>query len=289
MSTYNMYRPNEGDLPSPEIVKGVITRVSVRQIDNQTTVEVLDDKGNTYSRVEVINQGSGDQTTFIRSPLKIGAEVLLLKLSPNSQPYVIGSTFTVPKYTVSNTPVVPTKNEDENSICTSDYTLENSGNRLSLNSYKRGIVLSANKDVRIQLGNEGVLRISHVGETEDYPVNGLDFINNLHAYLNELRRKEQKLEELQQQLITTIGTLNGAIQEFAASQSAVIAATPAFSPLAAAYTALASATVTDVGNDLVDCATINNDLNNLPLRANDQSKVECMNTVNTKVILPSGG
>jgi hypothetical protein len=282
-------RPNEGDFPSPIIIRSVILRVSVREFDGKTTVDVVDDKGNVYTGVEMIVPTCGDQTSYVKPPLKIGAEALLFKTSVNSTPYILGSTFTVAKHHISNTPIIPTKNQDDNAICTSDYVVENSGNKLSLNSYQRGIVLSANKDVRIQLANEGVFRISCVGETEDYVLNGYSFIEAIQQYTNELRQKEQKLEELQTQLISTISTLNGAIQEFAATQSAAIASAPVLAPLAPGYTTLSSATVTEVGNELNDCATINTELGDLALRDNDDFKVDAANSLNTKVILPKGG
>lgn len=277
-------RPVDGDYPCPEIIRGNIQRVSVRGFDNMITCDVLDVKGNLYTAVQTIAPTSGNDSSYVKPSLKLGAEVLLLKLTNNSQPYIIGSTFSTKKLLVSNTAIVPPVDQDDNAICTSDYVVENSGNRLSLNSFGRGIVLSANKDVRIQLANEGVLRISHVGETEDYVLNGFAFIKSIYPYIKQLHDKEQKLEELQDSLIETITAIVNALSVWTATDGPVLSSL-GLAGAATLATTLGQITTTNIAG----LNTTNTELDTLPLDDHDDARVSAINTLNSKVLIPAGG
>ena len=290
---YDTNRPFEGDYPSPEIIRGNILEVSVRAFDNQIICKVIDMKGNMYNNVQTINPNIGHDTNYVKPSYKIGGEVYLLKTTANAPIYIIGSVFTPSHNLVSNTVVIPSLVEDDNAIATSDYVIENSGNRINLTSHERGIVCTTNKDFRVQLQNGGIFRISHLGNADDFAINGTQFLEVLSQYQNEVNEKLKQIEETNakvNQLMVDLQTAITAVSAYASAQVTATTTLPVFSPLLPGYTALNTALASSLTTIATDIAALNTETStyeNLALKEYEDFKVDTINTLNSRVRFPS--
>ena len=72
-----------------------------------------------------------------------------------------------------------------------DLVLTHAENTVSLSP--SGITLDSTRNLRIQLKDGSILRISKEGETEDSPLNGQAFINTLYTLLSNFEAKQDLL------------------------------------------------------------------------------------------------
>lgn len=276
-------RYSHGDETRPEIVRGHITQVSVRAIDNAQICEVVDVNGELHSHVETIVPCGGHHETFSIMPRDIGQEVYLMKMATGEQPYIVGSVFKPSDVAISNEVYPTLRVQDRHVPCSSDYYVSNKGNSLNL-SDGYGIQMTTSSDMRIQLPSDGMLRISAGGRSGDCALDGARFINELYKLLNEMHTKQVLIE----QQLRTLRLLEVALQQqlgaFASTGQA--AATGPLAPFLAAFTNLNLAIVSN-GPSLTSAENAENTLlNETPRRTVLASKQDTIKAINHKIRLP---
>lgn len=284
-------RPIPGDIAQPKLERAVITNIIVDPTDNSLIFQVNTEKGDTYDNVRFLANCSGSQSSYLQPGFEKGDEVYILTTTANAAKFILGSVFKSGINVTQTTPIQAPQNTNVKTASTSDYIIENGGNRLNL-SKTNGIVLDANESVRIQLGNNGFFRISQNGVADELVLNGQEFVDTIHAYLSEIRAKYRALE-------ATVDTLQDQVAQIAnvtlgissTLQGAFTAVPPGGEAAALAAVALAM-TTTHVPNATAadNLSTfVQDDLNealDLPLRLASTAKVESLNTLNPIIRIP---
>ena len=275
----NKNRPLDTNEARPTIIRGNITRVSVRKVDNMVVCDVVDILGNFHKSVETIVQGAGSEDSYTNIAYNVSNEVYLMQTSHNAQPYILGSVYKPSKIEVSRNIEFSDNSFDRESVVASDYIIANKGNKINL-SEDYGITQSSNQDIRLQLGPSGILRISKKGLCEDYPLKGAAYITAINDYLDEIRDIQEDLREM-------INIISG----FTASESA---ATKAFyeACVSGGPAGLITAATTAAGiyNTQVVSHTSttsrNTTLQGLPIRTKQQTGQEQAAALCTTIKLP---
>lgn len=275
----NKNRPLDTNEARPTIIRGNITRVSIRNVDNMVVCDVLDILGNFHKSVETIVQGGGSEDSFVNVAYNVGNEIYLMQTSHNSQPYILGSVYKPSKIEVSRDIEFSDNTFDRESVIASDYIIANKGNKINL-SEDYGITQTSNQDIRLQLGPSGILRISKQGLCEDYPLKGSAYITAINDYLDEIRDIQDDLKEMM-----------SIIAGFTASESA---ATKAFYDACvsggAAGLVTAATTAAAVYSGQVTSHTTttsrNTTLQGLPIRTKQQTGQEQVAALCTTIKLP---
>lgn len=189
MRSSSIYRGEYSYESTPNLIRGII-----KGIDTSTglcTYKVIDFNGNTYNNVLVI-QDQGNNAGFHHTPYQINQSVILLTVSRNDPPYILGSVYKPPKIPIpqqSDETAIAVGN-DNDTIIQTDHMIANGGNFVNL-SQQNGLTISAQDVLRLQLKNSScTLRISAEGsDNDDNPLNGQEFITALFAYLDVLEAK----------------------------------------------------------------------------------------------------
>ena len=272
-------RPQKGDRSRPTITVATIVEISIREFDNMVTCEVVDALGNFHKNVETIMQGGGTPTSFTSSPYTVGQEVYLIQMSHNELPYIIGSVFKSSAIVPSLDTEFSNAAQDRNVVGVRDYVISNRGNMLNL-SDSYGAIISANRDIRLQLGQNGILRISKDGLCDDYPLRGAAFITKLHDYLEEMRAIQDSVKAMVSQIEATQNLESAAATAFytacadggpAGLVAAAQAAKLVYNGQVAAHTQLAAD---------------NTAMQALPIRDADVAGRESVETLCTSIRLP---
>lgn len=280
-------RPNIGDIARPTITQAIVTEIVVRELDNMVTCEVIDHLGNFHKGVETIVQGGGSEASFASPPYSIGQEVYLLQMSHNEPPYIIGAVF-------KNSGVVPSRNteysnnaQDRNVVGVRDYVISNAGNVINLTD-AYGAVISANKDIRLQIGAGGILRISKDGLCDDYPIRGVAFITALHNYLEEIRAIQDEVKAMQNDITTALTGLQTALTTFSTN---VVAGLPPSNVPGGPEAVVAAGNVLNTAlsglvNSVSGASSKNVTLQALPIRDASTAGQESVETICTSIRLP---
>lgn len=276
-------RYSHGDESMPEVVRGHITQVSIRAIDNAQICEVIDVNGELHSQVETIVPCGGHHETFSIMPRDIGQEVYILKLAAGEQPYILGSVFKPSDVAISNEVYPTLRVQDRHVPCATDYYISNKGNSLNL-SDGYGIQMSTSSDMRIQLPSDGMLRISSGGRAGDCALDGARFIKELYKLLSELHAKQVLIEQQLRTLRLLDSTLQQQLSSFATT--GLGASTGALAPLAPAFTNLGTAlTSNQISLDGAESAE-DTLLNDTPRRTIAASQDDTIKAINHKIRLP---
>lgn len=286
MSKSHRVRKNIGDASRPTIIQASITEVGIREYDNMIVCEVVDNLGNYHRGVETIMQGGGTPDNFTSIPYTVGQEVYLLQTSHNETPYIIGSVFKPAFIEPSRDTEFSDTGEDRNVIGVRDYVISNRGNIINLTD-EYGVVLSANKDIRLQLGNEGILRISKNGLCDDFPLRGAAFITALHNYLEEIRDIQDQMKEMQTNITDGLVAIKTALSGMATTMNTPVGGGPPGGPgsVAAAATALATA-MTAASTPIDQADAQDTALQALPIRDKEIAGQESVETICTSIRLP---
>jgi len=281
-------RPAYGDYGRPTITMATITEVGIRDLDNLVVCEVMDAMGNFHKGVETIMPGGGSSENFTSSPYTAGQEVFLIQMSHNEPPYIIGSVF-------KSASIVPSRNiefsdtgEDRNVVGVRDYVISNRGNILNLTD-AYGVVVSANKDIRLQLGNEGILRISKNGLCDDYPIKGAQFLTHYNDFTGEMYDKLEQASGMQTDITANIDALMAAID--LACQNIITPPTAELQPAggpAAVVAAMTTLKTTVNGLQAIALASKDADavLQALPIRSKQDAASEAVASLCTSIRLP---
>ena len=275
----NRNRPIETNEARPTLVRGNITRVSVRNIDNLVVCDVLDQLGNFHKSVETIVQNTGGAESFTNLGYDVGNEVFLIQTSHNSQPYILGSVSKPASFEVSRDIEFSDNSFDRESVVASDYIIANKGNKINL-SEDYGITQTSNQDIRLQLGANGILRISKNGLCEDFPLNGMAYITAINNYLDEMRDIQDDIREMMN-IITGYNAAESAATK--AFYDSCVSGGPA-GLIAAATTAAAVYTTQVTAHS--STTSRNTTLQGLPIRTKQQSGQDQVAALNSTIKLP---
>jgi hypothetical protein len=276
---------NESDDARPEVIRGNVIEVKVREPDNITILRVVDVNGEIHDDVETIAPGSGGDDSFVLTPYTIGQQVMLLKTSVNDPVYCLGGTFKPSRINVHNAIFPSHPSEDRRGFTTSDYVIANKGSSINI-SGGYGIVCTSVNDMRCQLADNGMLRISAGGKCTDVAINGGKFITKMHETTNEMRDKIVETEvglghhydwilDLTNQLITLTGAMIADPGLQAAAPATITAATTMNTALTSYYQSF-----------IPDSFQSKTALAQLPLKTTAQSKLDTGTALNTKIRLP---
>ena len=168
------------------IVKATILNVNI--IQGRIHCDVIDVNGNFYTNCEVISQGSGGQKGYNNVSIEKNQEVVIILTGRNSSPYVLGTTYRSSLANIQLQSEERSRNDDIYTI-----TINDDYRKVGLNSTsvteKNGIIINSAQDIRMQLMLGGKLRISACGQTNDNPLNGQAFIDNLFTYIQNLENR----------------------------------------------------------------------------------------------------
>ncbi len=286
-------RPNINDFPKPEIVRGIIVDVTVRNFDGVTLCKVKDDYGNFYEDVQIIVNSLSSTDTKIKLSVRKGDDVVLLKTSISDPVYIIGSIYNDPDSKITDTIQASGRNQDRITTSASDYRIDNGGNTLNLTD-GYGFIFDTNNGFRFQMPTDGIFRISSGGLGDDNPTSNAelsDFLcNKAEGYLSQMNDKLKQMEEIHnkiQLLFSDMQIAFTALQTFASTQTGVstgplLLLQPGFSALLAAM----ATTVTNVTSGNTELSTELSNYANLPLKTKSDAIVQSINCGNGKVVLP---
>ncbi len=180
-------------------VKGKILQVNV--IQGRIHCDVIDIHGNYFTNCEVISQGSGGQGGYSNVSVEKNQEVVLLLTGKNSSPYILGTTYRSSLANIQTQPTQYSRTEDVYEVAVNDDFRKVGLNSVNI-TQKNGVILSSGQDIRLQLSLGGKLRISRNGQTDDNPLNGQAFINNLFRYIEKLENRLKASETVLQSALT---------------------------------------------------------------------------------------
>lgn len=284
----NKNRPIDTNEARPTIIRGNITRVSIRSVDNMVVCDVIDVLGNFHKSVETIVQGVGSEDSFTNIAYNVGNEVYLMQTSHNAQPYILGSVYKPSKIEVSRNIEFSDNSFDRESVVASDYIIANKGNKINL-SEDYGITQSSNQDIRLQLGPSGILRISKKGLCEDYPLKGAAYITAINDYLDEVRDILEGAKDMQTDITNNIDALMAAVK--LSADTIILPPDPSLLPPGSPASVVASMTLlsTTIATLQVIAAaskTANSALQGLPIRTKQQTGQEQAAALCTTIKLP---
>jgi len=186
--TYQALGQEISELSSPRAIIGEIMDIVMRSSDLQPILTVKTNDGRIHKNVEVLNTGSTNGSSYTHYPLEVGGLVHILIFSENAPVLAVGGALK-PQHVILEKGVSMASNDsDRKAFTVRDYIMLNDGNYINLTSLN-GIVLDSKKQIRLQLNEEAVLRISRFGKCGDNILDGSHFIDILFAYIKILEDK----------------------------------------------------------------------------------------------------
>jgi hypothetical protein len=256
--------------------------------------DVLDSYGNLYTECSVLGVG-GDRNNWSHPPLRRGMEVVVLPTGYNSKAIILGTIFTPrdlssDKRGLELRDLQTINNQDHLAQSNQDYIIavgesNSNGNVIDTNylqiTPKNGVIMETTNNVRIQLPEDGILRISSNRQIIDEPLNGQQFINVITPFFQSLA----SINQSQGDALTIFNTALQSVNEILVTLgSGPQAAVPVTNAQLAGYfltlsTALAGA-ITDLAASNAEYGTIEYQF------PTDELKPKMEATINRKVKLP---
>lgn len=250
--------------------------------------DVLDEYGNLFTECSTLGIG-GNEYNWSNNPLKKGMQVVLLPTGFNSKAIILGSVFKPRNISDDKKGMIledteTAQSSDHLKMSSQDYILQ--VGEETQNSYlqltpKNGVVIETDNIVRIQLPQDGILRISSDRQIIDEPLNGQQFINVITPFFQSLA----SINQSQGDALTTFNTALQSVNEILVGLgSGPQAAAPVTNAQLAGYfltlsTALAGA-ITDLAASNAEYGTIEYQY------PTDELKPKMEATINRKVKLP---
>jgi len=271
---------------------GKISFGHIKQINIEkgaVTCDVVDTYGNLYNRCSVLGYGA-DEYNWSSFPLYPDMSVIFIPTGYNfSSPVIIGSAFKPRNISDDFKGFI---NKDEKTANNSDHTkmsvqdyIAAVGNATN-NNYlqitpENGVILETENNVRIQLPEDGILRISSNRQIIDEPLNGQQFINVITPVF-------KSLEAINRSQGDVLSIFNNALQSVSTTLTGLGSGPQAALPvtnaqLAGYFLILAEALATSVA----DLASTNFEYDTLEMQdILEEFKPKMEATINRKVKLP---
>lgn len=185
---YNSLDEQYTEDASPEIIVGQIKNISVRGDDLKPLMTIKLKDGTFHHNVETISSGGTNGFSYVHMPLEIGGFVYCLKTYENAPIFCIGGAIKPKNMGFETGLSVASVFSDRKTNNVRDLILQNDDNKINL-THLNGLVLDSEKMIRMQLGENGVLRISRFGRVGDNILDGSKFIDLLFDYISVLEEK----------------------------------------------------------------------------------------------------
>lgn len=275
-------RPIDRDFAQPAILKATILKIITSNPQKPLTLECVDERGNNYTDVQFIVNTSGSSSGFIQPALSVGNEIMIIRTTANAPVYALGTVYRSGATAPRQQYVQPTQYTNNISITAGDFVIDNGGNRIVLGVNQRGTTINGNKDIKLQMPRDGVLRISSDGLSKDNPLNGAEFITVSYNYLEEIRNKHLQLHETVNALVDQVSLLQDALSTFMGTSSAATVE-PALAAGAATYNTTFKPTLDNLKQNV---STEQQNYDGLSLRDHPTAVSQAAHTLNSKVKLP---
>jgi len=261
--------------------------------------DVVDIYGNLHNRCGILGYGANEYN-WSSFPLYPDMGVIFIPTGYNiSSPIIIGSTFRPRNVSddfkgFNNTDTQTINTKDHTTLSIQDYIAavgnQNNNNYLQITP-ENGIVLETDNIVRVQLPEDGILRISSNRQIVDEPLNGQQFINVVTPFFQSLASITASQGDVLTKLETAIAKLQ---EEAVALAAAPLANGPANNPtnlqLSGFFTTLAGSFNTlliSYAAAVAELAATNFQYGTLEYQyPTDELKPEMEATINRKVKLP---
>jgi hypothetical protein len=175
-----------------EVVTAVVESVSVSD-EGLVSIDVVDSTGEYFAGVRIIGTG-GSVYSWSNFPIRVNQHVTLIKTGEHNFPVCIGSGSKILseedisyKPTTNGATIVNSSSDITETYLT-DWSILNNTNQLSVTE-NNGVVVKSPQNIRLQLSNDALFRISKNGLTVDNPLNAQQFIEALFSYLAVLEAK----------------------------------------------------------------------------------------------------
>jgi hypothetical protein len=265
-------------------------------------VDVVDTFGNIYNECNILGIG-GDEQNWSSTPIKKGMEVILLPTGYNSHALVLGSAFkpaTLNGHLNDNElgmepqDIQSAKSTDHQTISMHDLIMQ-AGDKDDNGKTKdfsylhitplNGIVLETTQIVRIQLPEDGILRISSNRQIVDEPLNGQQFINVVTPFFQSLVSIEKAQGDVLTIFNTALNALNDTLKlKIAPPPGLNQGALPVTNAELAGYIATLSEALSSAVADLAATNFIYDTLEHQ--QPTDELKPKMEATINRKIKLP---
>lgn len=270
---------------------GHIKKINIEK--GAVTCDVVDQHGNLYSRCGILGYGA-DEFNWSSFPLYPDMGVIFIPTGYNSSsPIIIGSTFR-PRNISDD--FKGFNNKDEKTANTLDHTKMsiqdyiaavgnvNNNNYLQITP-ENGIVLETENNVRIQLPEDGILRISSNRQIVDEPLNGQQFINVVTPFFQSLASINQSQGDVLTIFNTALNALNETLQlKIAPPPGLNEGAVPVTNAELAGYIAILAEALSGA---IADLAAKNLEYGTIEYQyPTDELKPKMEATINRKVKLP---
>jgi len=266
---------------------GHIKKINIEK--GAVTCDVVDTHGNLYNRCGILGYGA-DEYNWSSFPLYPDMGVIFIPTGYNSgSPVIIGSTFRPRNISddfkgFNNKDEKTANNSDHTKMSVQDY-IAAVGNATN-NNYlqitpENGVILETENNVRIQLPEDGILRISSNRQIIDEPLNGQQFINVITPVF-------KSLEAINRSQGDVLSIFNNALQSVSTTLTGLGSGPQAALPvtnaqLAGYFLILAEALATSVA----DLASTNFEYDTLEMQdILEEFKPKMEATINRKVKLP---
>ena len=199
---------------------GKISFGHIRQINIEAglvSCDVVDLNGNLYNRCNILGYGA-DEFNWSSFPLYVNMAVVFIPTGYNNgPPLIIGSAFrpaniSEDKKGFENVDVKTNNNSDHLKMSVQDYIAAagnvNNNNYLQITP-ENGVIVESADNVRIQLPEDGILRISSNRQIVDEPLNGQQFINVVTPFFQSL----VSIEKAQGDVLTIFNTALNALND----------------------------------------------------------------------------
>lgn len=185
---YNALGRQYTEVANPEILVGQIKNITIRSSDIKPMLTVRLNDGSLHHNVEIINNGTATGNGYIHTPIDVGGFVYCLKTYENQPLVCLGGALKPQELGIEKGDSVASINSDRKAYNMKDLFLVNDENKVNL-THLNGLVLESEKQIRLQLGEDALLRISRFGKSGDNILDGSKFIDILFAYIKMLEEK----------------------------------------------------------------------------------------------------
>jgi len=217
-SNFERSRVINEDLNIGKIGYGYITAVIITQ--GAVSCDVIDRNGNLHQRCPILGFGA-DEFNWSMPPVYVNMQVVFLTTGYNKgAPIILGSLFrprnvSNDKLGFDEEDTTTAKTADHLNMSVQDYIAHvgtvNDETYLQMTS-KNGVVLETDKNVRIQLPDDGILRISSNRQIVDEPLNGQQFINVVTPFFQSLASINQSQGDVLTIFNTALNALNDTLK-----------------------------------------------------------------------------
>jgi hypothetical protein len=285
----NNFRRSDLGLDNVNISKvrrGIIQKTYVYR--GHPCVDVLDEYGNLYTEVNPLGFGGNDKN-WSHPPLRPGMDVQILPTGKTSKAILLGTLF-IPrnlsedKQGIEIEDALTAQSNDHLIISNEDY-IQVVGNANETNYFQitplNGIVLETTNNVRIQLPENGILRISSNRQIVDEPLNGQQFINVITPFFQSLASINQSQGDALTIFNTALQSVNEILVALGSGPQAAVPVTNA--QLAGYFLTLSTA----LAGAIADLAASNAEYGTIEYQyPTDELKPKMEATINRKVKLP---